>query len=221
MTPALHGRTLGSSAGRLLQAGWPGTRVTKTAVATGVSWWVATLLGDPAPMFAVFGALNGMQSTVTASLRRTGGALVGILLGTLLAVVSEAVVGAPKPLMVALLVGLGLLVTIRLNAYSLVGTEVVVTGVLVFALSQGNALWSLSRFGETALGGGIAVVLNVLVLPPDYRQDARRSIGMLAAVRLTNNNEPATTFDRVVIEARQRVVRLGPMSLGALHELLA
>jgi hypothetical protein len=55
-----------------------------------------------------------------------------------------------------------------------------VTGLLVFALSQGSVLWAAGRFGETALGGGIAVLVNALVLPPDYRQDARRAIELLA-----------------------------------------
>jgi hypothetical protein len=121
-----------------------------------------------------------MQPTISASLRHTGGALLGILLGTILAITSEAVVDAPRPLMVALLVALGLLVALRLHAYSLLGTEVAVTGVLVFALSQGNLLWAAGRFGETALGGALALVINVLVLPPDYRQDARRAARLLA-----------------------------------------
>jgi hypothetical protein len=165
----------------LLRAGWPGTRVLKSSAAAGLAWWAGTHLGgDPAPMFAVFGALNGMQPTVAASVRRTGGTVLGIVLGSALAGVSEAVVDAPRSVMVALLVALGLLITLRLHAYALLGTEVAVTGLLVFALSQGNVLWALGRLGETALGGGIAVLVNALVLPPDYRQDARRATQQLA-----------------------------------------
>jgi hypothetical protein len=164
----------------MLRAGWPGARVLKSAVAAGLAWWAANRLGDPAPLFAVFGALNGMQPTIRGSLRHTGGALLGILLGTLLAVTSEALVDAPRPLMVALLVALGLLVALRLHAYSLLGTEVAVTGVLVFALSQGSLLWAAGRFGETALGGALAFAINVLVLPPDYRRDARRAARLLS-----------------------------------------
>src|SRR3989442_3197480 len=165
---------------RMLRAGWPGTRVLKSAVASGLAWSAATRLGDPAPLFAVFGALNGMQPTIAGSLRHTSGALLGILLGSALAVTSEALVDAPRAVMVALLVALGLLVALRLHAYSLLGTEVAVTGVLVFALSGGSLLWAAGRFGETALGGALAFVINVLVLPPDYRQDARRATRLLA-----------------------------------------
>ena len=173
-----------TAAGRLardvLRASWPGTRVLKSALAAGLAWWVAAWLGDPAPMFAVFGAFNAVQPTVAASLRNTGGALLGILLGTVLAVMSESIVGAPRALMVAVLVALGLLTALRLHAYALLGTEVAVTGLLVFALSEGNVLWAAGRFGETALGGGIAILVNALVLPPDYRQDARQAIAVLA-----------------------------------------
>jgi hypothetical protein len=165
----------------VLRASWPGTRVLKTALASGLAWWVAaSWLGDAAPMFAVFGAFNAVQPTVAGSLRNTGGALLGIVLGTALAVLSESVVGAPRALMVAVLVALGLLTALRLHAYALLGTEVAVTGLLVFALSQGSVLWAAGRFGETALGGGIAVLVNALVLPPDYRQDTRRAIDVLA-----------------------------------------
>jgi hypothetical protein len=131
-------------------------------------------------MFAVFGALNGMQPTVAASLRSTSGALLGIVLGTVLAVVSEQFVDAPRSVMVGVLVALGLLTALRLHAYALLGTEVAVTGLLVFALSQGSVLWAVGRFGETALGGGIAILINVLVMPPDYRQDARQATRVLA-----------------------------------------
>jgi Aromatic acid exporter family member 1 len=165
---------------KLLSASWPGTRVLKSAAAAGLAWWAAGLLGDAAPLFAVFGALNGLQPTIAASLRHTGGALLGILLGTVLAVMSEAIVDAPRAVTVALLVALGLLVALRLHAYTLLGTEVAVTGVLVFALSQGSLLWAVGRFGETALGGAIAILINALVLPPDYRHDARRATQMLA-----------------------------------------
>jgi hypothetical protein len=173
----------GSSAGPLggvLRASWPGTRVIKSALASGLAWWAATQFGDPAPMFAVFGALNGMQPTVAASLRLTGGALVGIVGGSALAVLSETFVDAPRAVMVALLVGLGLLAALRLHMYALLGTEVAVTGLLVFVLSQGNVVWALGRLGETALGGGIAIVINALILPPDYHQEARRAAIVLA-----------------------------------------
>jgi hypothetical protein len=170
----------------LAREAWPGARVAKTAVATAIAWWAASRFGDQAPMFAVFGALNGMQPTVAGSIRRTGGALLGIVLGTLLAIVSDAVVEAPRPIMVALLVGIGLLATLRMNAYGLLGTEVAVTGLLVFALSQGSFVFGLARFGETALGGGVAVVINALVLPPDYRADAREAVERLASIVLVH-----------------------------------
>src|SRR6266851_1993816 len=80
----------------VLRAGWPGTRVLKSAVAAGLAWYVAARFGDPAPMFAVFGALNGMQPTVAASVRNTSGALLGIVLGTVLAVISEQFIDVPR-----------------------------------------------------------------------------------------------------------------------------
>ena len=163
----------------LLRAGWPGTRVFKSALASGIAWAVASALGDPIPMFAVFGALNGVRPTVAGSVRFLIGALIGILLGSGLAILSESFTAAPRALVVACLVALGLLMTLRLRAYDLMGTEVVTTGLLVFALSQGSPAWALGRLGETALGGGIAIVINAVFLPPDYGGDARQAVLIL------------------------------------------
>jgi uncharacterized membrane protein YgaE (UPF0421/DUF939 family) len=165
---------------RLLLVGWPGTRIVKTGIATAIAWLAGNAFGDAAPLFAVFGALNGMQPTVAGSLRATGGALVGIVLGTLLAAASESLVSAPRPVIVGLLIVVGLVVSVRLHAYVLLGTEVAVTGLLVYALSQGNLAWGAGRFAETAIGGGIAILLNAFVMPPDYRADARHATSVLA-----------------------------------------
>ena len=172
--------TVRAFARRLLLVGWPGTRIVKTGIATAIAWLAGNAFGDAAPLFAVFGALNGMQPTVAGSLRATGGALVGIVLGTLLAAASESLASAPRPVIVGLLIVVGLVVSVRLHAYALLGTEVAVTGLLVYALSQGNIGWGAGRFAETGIGGGIAILLNAFVMPPDYRADARHATSVLA-----------------------------------------
>jgi len=68
---------------RVSAGGWqqlvPGARMLKTALAVGLSWWLAGLLGETQPMFAAMGALFGMELTIIGSLRRTGLQLVGIV----------------------------------------------------------------------------------------------------------------------------------------------
>src|SRR5918912_100073 len=121
-----------------------------------------------------------MKPTVAGALQSTGDALVGIVLGTLLAAASESLVSAPRPVIIGLLIVVGLVVSVRLHAYALLGTEVAVTGLLVYALSQGNIGWGAGRLAETAIGGGIAIVLNAFIMPPDYRVDARHATSVLA-----------------------------------------
>src|SRR5258708_5850378 len=176
--------TLTSFSHRLLLVGGPGTRIAKTGIATGIAWLAGNLVGDAAPLFAVFGALHGMQPTIAGSLRGTGGALVGIVVGTLLAAASESLVGVPRPMIVGLLIVVGLVASVRLHAYALLGTEVAVSGLLVYALSQGSIAWGAGRLAETALGGGIAILVNAFVLPPDYRADARHAVEVLAEALL-------------------------------------
>jgi hypothetical protein len=44
----------------------------KTGIAAAVAWLAGNLIGDAAPLFAVFVAVNGMQPTLAASVRAIG-----------------------------------------------------------------------------------------------------------------------------------------------------
>jgi uncharacterized membrane protein YgaE (UPF0421/DUF939 family)/GNAT superfamily N-acetyltransferase len=162
-----------------LRALWPGARVAKTALAIAVAWWIGQMLGEPRPVFAAIAALYALQPTVAASLRKTAGQLLGMLLGTVLAFVSSVSFPTLSPVAVGLAAFVALVVTVRPGASALLGAEVAVTTLLAVALGQGQPYWGLVRLWEAALGGGVAIAVNVLVLPPTYLDEAREAVHRL------------------------------------------
>jgi len=77
--------------------------------------------------------------------------------------------------MVAVLVALGLLTALRLNAYALLGTEVAVTGLLGVRAVRGQraVAWCAGRDRSGANRGAHQRAGNATGLPPDMRQAAR------------------------------------------------
>lgn len=163
-----------------LRAVWPGARVVKTTLAIGFAWWAGQLLGESQPIFAALGALYAVQPTVAASLRKSVGQLLGIVIGTLLALVASVFVPASSGVAMAVGAFLALAATVRSEAGALLGTEVTVTTLFVLALGQGQPYWGVHRLWEVAVGGGVAIAVNVLILPPTYRRETCEAVHLLA-----------------------------------------
>jgi uncharacterized membrane protein YgaE (UPF0421/DUF939 family)/RimJ/RimL family protein N-acetyltransferase len=162
-----------------LRAWWPGARVAKTALAIALAWWAGQAIGEPRPIFAALGALHAVQPTVAASLRKTGGQLLGIIIGTLLALATSLSLPALSPVAIGLAALLALAATVRPGVSALLGTEVAVTALFVLALGQGQPYWGLVRLWEVAVGGGVAIAINAFVLPPTYLDEAREAVHRL------------------------------------------
>jgi uncharacterized membrane protein YgaE (UPF0421/DUF939 family) len=145
----------------------PGLRAVKTALAVGVAWWLANLLGEERPLFAALGALVGMEATVAGSLRRIGLQLVGMLGGLGLAFVVGRLLGA-SAIGIGLAVLVGLWLGRRVGSADRVGVELGVTTLVLVVFAANDPTFAVERIWETVLGGLIAALINALVLPPDY-----------------------------------------------------
>ena len=75
---------------------------------------------------------------------------------------------------------LGLAATARSEAGALLGTEGTVTTLFVLALAEGQPTWGLARLSEVAVGGGVAIAVNALILPPTYRPEVGEAVHLLA-----------------------------------------
>jgi uncharacterized membrane protein YgaE (UPF0421/DUF939 family) len=145
----------------------PGARAVKTALAVALAWWLATLLGEPQPLFAALGAMVGVEATVAGSLRRVGLQLAGMIGGLALAFLVGKVLGATA-LGIGLAVLLGLWLGRRVGSPDRVGVELGITTLVVVVFAAGDPEFAATRIWETVLGGLIAAAVNALVLPPNY-----------------------------------------------------
>jgi len=159
----------------------PGARMVKSGVAVALVWAVGQALGQERPMFAVFAALGAIQPTVRASTIHLGGMLAGVLVGSILALAMASAFGAPQAATLGVAVVIALALGSRLAPLpSSLGSEVLGTTILTVVFANGQSGWIAERLCEIAGGGAIALMVNALVLPPDYLADVKRAVQQLA-----------------------------------------
>lgn len=172
--------------------------IAEASVAAGLAWYIAhDVLGHPDPFFApiaaavcvsasnVFQAQRAVQNIVGVALGICLGATVQQLFGTEWIAMAATVFAA---LCVAVLFGQGILARDLTFANQTAGSAI-----LVMALSVGTDS-VFQRLQEALIGGGVALVLSILVFPPDPHtalRDAR--VGVYAAL----HDLLAETEDRV------------------------
>ncbi|HEY2703529.1 MAG TPA: aromatic acid exporter family protein [Candidatus Dormibacteraeota bacterium] len=181
-----------------------GLRVVKTGLACALAWLLAErLLADTLPVLAPLAALLTMQVTVyrsvTVGLQRAAAVMAGVLLALLAArVLGLHAWSVGLVITAALVVGQAL----RLGQQSV---QVPVSALLVLALSGPSNLYARDRILETLLGGAVAVVVNLVVVPPLFTRSADRRLAGLAeaiagllddmASGLTEGWDPAHAHD--------------------------
>ncbi len=179
----------------------PGARVVKSGVVVALVWAIAQALGQQRPMFAVFAALGAIQPTVRSSVLHLGGVLAGVIMGSLLALAMTSAFGAPEAATMALAVVMALVIGYRLApSKTMVGGEVLGSTVLTVAFANGQPSWIAERLVEVASGGLLGVLVNAIVLPPDYLSEVRRAVHTLA-------DELANGFQHVIVDLVERPPR--------------
>jgi uncharacterized membrane protein YgaE (UPF0421/DUF939 family) len=173
--------------------------VLQVSVAAAAAWIIATeVLGHERPFFAPVSAIIILGLTISERGRRAVevaiGVAVGILVGDLL--VLAIGVGAGQ---LALVVMLATATAIFLGSGQLLATQAAVSAALVATLQPPTEGISFERFLDALVGGGVALVVNGLLLPADPIAMARRAAGPVL-------NELAGTLDDIAaaIVARDR-----------------
>jgi uncharacterized membrane protein YgaE (UPF0421/DUF939 family) len=200
--------TLERQVGRLRALGWRGVleierdtlrRLIKTTIAATLAWEAAALLQSPRPVLGSLGAILAVQVTVRASLSRSIQLTIAVTLGLGTAVLLGQVLGLHW-WSIALVV-LGGLVAGELFRLGPFSSQASISGLL--ALSLGSSYGYL-RATDTALGAVIGVLVNALISPPSYVQQASgelRRVGEdLAAVLDDIGAGLATGPDRATLE---------------------
>lgn len=141
----------------------------KTALAAGLCWWLATLLGMHEGYWGSISAIIVLQSNVGSTVSASRDRLIGTLIGATIGF-GFSLVGAP-PLNFIFAVLLAMIVCGLLglrNSSRLAG----VTITIVMLVHTGGSHWTiaLDRVGQVAFGIVVALAVTTLVLPDRARQ---------------------------------------------------
>lgn len=151
----------------------------RTAVAAGVAWEVAELLGHhlggPVERYAYYaplGAVVAVTGTVAASVRDSARALGAVLIGATLAVLVEPLDGW-RGLALSVAVAIGMVISTWSRLGSL-GSWVPVAAMFVLLTGSSHLEdYLIGYLGLMTLGAAIGVVANVLFAPLPLRRSGR------------------------------------------------
>ncbi|HEY3714391.1 MAG TPA: aromatic acid exporter family protein [Jatrophihabitantaceae bacterium] len=146
-------------------------RLVKSTVAGTLAWEVAALIHSPRPVLASLGAILVIQVTVRASFSRSIQLTVAVTIGLAGALLLGHVLGlhwwsVGVTILAALIVG----ELLRLGPFS---AQAAISALL--ALSLGST-YGYERIIDTAIGAGIGVLVNALIAPPTYVQEASQAL---------------------------------------------
>ncbi|GAA3866003.1 hypothetical protein GCM10022381_07110 [Leifsonia kafniensis] len=186
----------------------PLLQAVKTSVATVLAWFLAQLLlpGAGLPIFAAIAALLVVQPSINQSLGKAIERTLGVVGGVLVAYGIGLLFGTSSWIvLLAVVVCIFLAWAFRLNPGS--SNQVPISAMLVLSIGATTPAYALDRIIETCIGAGIALVVNILIVPPVLLTPAHDSLTLLA-------REVAHTLDRVAIALRS------PQTNAALAEMM-
>lgn len=159
----------------------PLLQVVKTAISASLAWLVclAVLPGD-LPIFGAIAALLVVQPSINQSFSKALERTVGVVVGVVLAYLAGAYFGVTSwlilgTILVALLVGWAFRLSQSTTA------QIPISALLVLTIGAQTPGYAVERVIETILGAAIAVVVNVIIVPPVRLKPAQDAIALLGA----------------------------------------
>jgi hypothetical protein len=198
----------------------PLLQVVKTAVAASLAW-VACLLVLPGelPIFGTIAAILVVQPSINQSFSKALERTVGVIAGVVIASLAAAFFGVETWLILASIL-VSLLVGWAFRLSQSTTAQIPISALLVLTIGAATPGYAVERVIETVLGAAIAVVVNVIVVPPVRLKPAQDAIAILGA-EVANSlddlarliGEPSTARQRTSALVTARLLR--PMELKA------
>ena len=185
----------------------PLLQAVKTSVATVLAWLVAQLLlpGD-LPIFAAIAALLVVQPSINASLGKAVERSLGVIGGVLVAYGIGLLFGRSSWIvLLAIVLCILLAWALRLSPGS--ANQIPISAMLVLSIGASTPEYAFDRIIETVIGAGIALIVNVLIVPPVSLVPAHDAVVLLAG-------EVADTLERIADAL------LAPQTTPRLEELM-
>jgi uncharacterized membrane protein YgaE (UPF0421/DUF939 family) len=151
-----------------------GERVIKTALATGIAWWLGSMIpGVSSPYLAPLGALLVMQITIADSMKAATQRMVGVVIGVIVALILLQILGV-SALTISLVIMLSLMTGTLLKLEAQGVSQVAVSALLVVAVGGESTVgFAYHRILETIIGLSVGVVVNFVFAPPSFLLQAQ------------------------------------------------
>lgn len=152
--------------------------ILQTAVAAALAWLVATeVFGHRQPFMAVVAVIIALGLTYGQRVRRSFEIAAGQAIGVLAADVIVVGLGRGAA-QIGVVVGLAMVAAVLLNASRMVVTQAATSAAIVSTVAIGDHV-SFARFGDALIGGGVALLVNLVLFPVDPVRLARRAAAPL------------------------------------------
>ena len=180
----------------------------QASVSAALAWLIATeVLGHSQPFFAPVSAIITLGITVGQRGQRAAEVALGVALGIAVADLLVLQIGTGTA-QLALVVLLATSAAIFLGSGQMLATQAAVSAALVATLQPPTDGVSFERFIDALVGGGVALVINALVLPARPLDLMRRASEPLLA-------ELAAVLDDVAVAVERRDKELRGRLAGA------
>lgn len=154
-------------------------QIGKTALASTLSWWLATHFSfNDYPYFAPLAAILTVQVTVADSLEKAMQRIMGIILGVVVSLfIGQWLTIGTLSIFLVILIGMSVSNALRLN--NQIASQVAVSSLLVLAFGHKQG-YAFGRIVETVIGCAVAVGVNAFILPPNAIPSAEASLIQLS-----------------------------------------
>lgn len=191
----------------------------KMALASALSWEIAKLAGSNHPYLAPISVILCMQTTVNQSIQFSYHRMVGTIIGIAITVLLSPYVRVTG-WTIGILILVGCFIAKWLKRDETVIHQLALTVLLVFVLEPKSHDYPMDRFRDTLIGAIVAVLVHMLIYPPNYTKQAIKTVhhfsNHLTMLLSRVANWIETGFDQKVERALQQEVT---QLLQELHQM--
>lgn len=179
----------------------------KTSVATILAWLIAqALLPTELPIFAAIAALLVVQPSINQTVGKAVERSLGVIGGVIVAFGVGLLFGQSSWI-VLLTIVLCILLAWALRLAPGSSNQIPISAMLVLSIGATSPNYAFDRIIETVIGAVIALIVNLVIVPPVLLAPAHEAVARLAS-------EIADTLDRVANGLRT------PQSMAQLEEMM-
>lgn len=145
-----------------------GPRVLKTGLAVTLALYICSYLGLEPAVFAGVAAIFTIQPSIYRSWKNTTDQLQTNILGAMIALVGLYFFGH-NPFTIGMVIIIVIMISLKLKMESTISLTLVTVLAIMSAPGQDDWLFALNRFSTILIGMGSALLVNIIVLPPNYK----------------------------------------------------